>query len=139
MRPSRLPALPLRPHVARRLALGLAAMRAGLGVTALAAPTLASRPWIGEDAARAGTRLFGRAMGGRDLALGAGALLAARSGLPVRGWVAAGALADLSDTVATATSYRHLPRRSRPLVLAVTLGATVAAVLLLPLVDGPRR
>lgn len=139
MRPPRLPALPLRQTHARRLALGLAGMRAALGVTALVAPTLAGRPWIGEDAARAGTRLFGRAMGGRDLALGLGALLAARGGLPVRNWVAAGALADLTDAATTVTSYRLLPRRSRPLVLAVTLGATVAGVLLLPLVGDARR
>lgn len=129
--------LPIPRPVARRLALGLAGLRSLLGVGALLAPSLAGKPWIGEDASRPGTRLFGRSMGGRDLALGLGALLAARHATPIRGWVEAGALADLSDVAATALSFRKLPERSRLLILAASAGAVLAGLALSPLVDEP--
>ena len=131
--------LPISRPLARRLALGLAGLRAALGVTALAAPALAGKPWIGEDASRPGTRVFGRSMGGRDLALGLGALLAARHGAPVRGWVEAGALADVTDAGGTLLAYGTLPRRTRPLILAITLGAVVAGGVLAPFVDDTSR
>ena len=131
--------LPISRPLARRLALGLAGLRAALGVTAVAAPALAGKPWIGDDAGRPGTRVFGRSMGGRDLALGLGALLAARHGAPVRGWVEAGALADVTDAGGTLLAYGTLPRRTRPLILAVTLGAVVAGAVLAPFVDDASR
>lgn len=126
--------------LARRAALGLALARALLGLSALAAPGLVGRPWIGQvDAERPGTRLFGRSLGGRDLALGLGALLAARHEAPLRGWIEAGALADVADAGATLIAFRTLPRRTRFLVLGVILGAVVAGGLLAPLVDDPAR
>jgi len=129
--------LPICRPLARRLALSLAGIRAVLGVSALVAPTLVGRPWIGEDASQSGTRLFGRALGGRDLALGLGALLAARHEVPIRGWVEAGALSDACDTGATLLAFGHLPHRTRLLVLATCLGAALAGAALAPLLDDP--
>ncbi len=116
--------LPAGP--ARRLALGVAAARIGLGVVAAVAPTVVARPWIGEEAHGPGAKVLGRALGGRDLALGLGPVLAARRGAPFRGWVEAAVLADLVDTGATLVAFRRLPRRSRWLVLASAAGAAVA-------------
>lgn len=129
--------LPIPRPLARRLALGVAGLRAVLGVAAIAAPGLAGKPWIGEDAGRPGTKVFGRSMGGRDLALGLGALLAARHEVPLRGWVEAGALADVTDAGGTLLAYRKLPKGTRGLILAVTVGAVLAGGLLAPLVDEP--
>ncbi|MEO6121441.1 MAG: hypothetical protein ABIW46_02810, partial [Acidimicrobiales bacterium] len=66
----------------RLLALG----RVALGVTAMVAPTLPSRPWVGGDATRPTIKLFARSLGARDLAIGLGGVLAFRRGAPVRGW-----------------------------------------------------
>jgi hypothetical protein len=119
--------LPAGP--ARRLALGVAAARIGLGVVAAVAPTVVARPWIGEEAHGPGAKVLGRALGGRDLALGLGPVLAARRDAPIRGWVEAAALADGVDTVATLVAFRRLPRRGRWLVLATAGGAAAAGVL----------
>jgi hypothetical protein len=112
---------------ARRLAGVLASLRCALGVAAYLAPALPAGPWIGrEEGRRDGARLFARALGVRDLALGIGLLGARSRGEPLRGWAGAGALADGGDLLATLVAFRQLPRRSRWLVLAVTAGATAA-------------
>ncbi|HUZ19959.1 MAG TPA: hypothetical protein VMU75_05240 [Acidimicrobiales bacterium] len=130
------PTRALDPQLARRLAVGLGALRALLGITALAVPALPAAPWVGPDEAkRPAVRLFARTLGGRDLALGLGAVMAARDGAPVRGWVEAGALADAGDTAATVLGFGELPRRSRWLVLGLTVGAAVAGAVLAPFVD----
>jgi len=114
---------------ARRLALGVAAARVGLGVVASSAPSVVARPWVGDEADRSGAEVLGRALGGRDVALGLGALLAARHGAPLRGWVGAAVLADLVDTAATVAAFGRLPRRGRWLVLASAAAAAAAGVL----------
>jgi hypothetical protein len=102
--------------------------RVGIGVTALAAPTLMSRPWIGAPAADPSARVLARAMGGRDLALGIGTLRALSvSDREARPWVALGGTADLIDALATVAAFGHLPRRSRWGILGVTIGAAVAS------------
>ncbi len=61
----------------RRGAAAVAVSRVGVGVVALAAPALVSRSWVGGAGGLSG-RVLGRALGGRDLALGLGALAALR-------------------------------------------------------------
>ena len=112
----------------RPLAQLIAWGRVGLGVSAIAAPTLLARPWIGGDATSAGSRVLARTMGGRDLALGIGALRALGvSDEEARPWVALGGMADAVDAVATLIAFRTLPRRSRWGILAVTVGAAVVS------------
>lgn len=115
----------------RRLAVAIAAARVGLGALAVLVPDLVLRPWVGSGEGPART-LLGRSLGGRDLALGLGALLAARRDAPLRGWVEAGGLSDAGDAVATVAAWRHLPRRSRALVLLASAGAAAAAALAAP-------
>lgn len=122
---------------ARRAAGSVAGARCALGVVAFVAPSVPARPWVGrDDAHRDSVRLFARTLGARDLALGLGALLALQGGGNVRGWVEAGGLADLGDSIATLVAFRSLPRLTRWAVLASTVGATACAVVLAPLVDG---
>jgi hypothetical protein len=125
----------------RRGAVAVAAGRAGIGITALACPGLLARPWVGAAAAGAPVRVLSRALAGRDLVLGLGALAAlwrcppAASSVPAAGlagsagaartWVEAGALSDAIDVVSTAACWGELPARSRYLVAASAAGAAV--------------
>jgi hypothetical protein len=111
--------------------------RIGIGVSAIAAPTLMARPWIGSENARSsGSRLLARTMGGRDLALGIGALRALGvSGQEARPWMALGGMADAVDALATVLAFDSLPRRSRWGILAVTVGAAVVSTRLAGALD----
>lgn len=120
---------PLPRDVARTVALGVAAARIGLGAVAVVAPKVVARPWIGAEADGPGATVLGRALGGRDLALGFGPVLAERHRRPLRGWVEAAALSDLVDTAATLAAFRHLPKKGRWLVLATSGGAAAAGSL----------
>ena len=116
--------LPTSRMLARLLALG----RVGIGLTALVAPTVMTRPWIGEAARDKPARLLARTMAGRDIALGVGALRALSfSDQEARPWVALGGMADGVDALATVMAFATLPRRSRWGILAVTVGAAVVS------------
>lgn len=114
----------------RQAAAAVAAGRIGLGVAALIWPSVPARPWVGASADELGAQVFGRALGARDLALGLGALAAARqapSGSRSAGaWYAAGALSDALDVAVTAAAWPRLPRATRWLVVASAGGAAIA-------------
>jgi hypothetical protein len=118
------------PSLLRRGATAVAAGRVALGVTALAWPAVPARPWVGAAADGVAARVFGRALGARDLALGLGALAAlqgpAADARSARAWVAAGALSDGLDVAASLASWRELPRVTRWLVAASAGGAALA-------------
>jgi hypothetical protein len=113
----------------------LAGARAALGVVALTSPALVGRPWVGTAAEGAPGRVLARALGGRDLALGIGALTALQR-FPLAGtgqpgsaaglWVAMGAMADSADLLATVMAWDQLPATGRWLVAASAGGAAVA-------------
>jgi hypothetical protein len=114
----------------RRGATAVAAGRVALGLTALAWPSVPARPWTGAGNDDLTARVFGRALGARDLALGLGALAALRdqaaSPQSARSWVAAGALSDALDVAASLAAWRELPRVTRWLVVASAGGAALA-------------
>ena len=107
----------------------MAAGRVALGVTALAWPSVPARPWVGASAGELTARVFGRALGARDLALGLGALAALHGPGADPGqaatWVAAGALSDALDVAASLASWDELPRLTKWLVAASAGGAAV--------------
>jgi len=113
----------------RRGAMAVAAGRVALGLTALAWPVVPARPWVGAAANDLAARVFGRALGARDLALGLGALAALQRPADHRGpasaWVAAGALSDALDVAASVASWRELPRNGRWLVVVSAGGAAL--------------
>jgi len=141
--------------VLRRGATAVAASRVGVGVVAFAAPLLVSRSWVGRSGDGTPGRVLGRALGGRDLALGAGALIALRrqqsegsaavwasalgsappdstgpqsSASPMVAaatWVGMAAIADGLDLVTTARSWGDLPPVKRWLVALSSGGAAV--------------
>jgi len=120
----------------RRSATAVAAARVGIGVVALVRPDVPSRPWVGtgtgDGPAGLAGRVFGRALGGRDLALGLATLVAlSQPGEPSEAseaaalWVAAGALADALDVATSLASWRDLPRFTRWLVVGSAAGASL--------------
>lgn len=131
-------------EVARSAALVVATGRVALGVIALLRPSVPARPWVGAElAAGPAGQVFGRALGGRDLALGLGALLALRrpdssavAGRFAAGWVAGGALADGADVLATVAAWPALPRWGRLGILGLAGGATAVGVLTAAILAG---
>jgi hypothetical protein len=107
------------------------AARAALGLVALADPPRAIRPWTGPDGAdTVPARVLGRALGARDVVLGGGAIAAALRGRDLAAWAAAGAAADLGDTLTTAREWRRLPPAGRVLVTALAGGSVLAGAAL---------
>ena len=108
----------------------VAAGRVALGASFLVAPGLAMRCWPARPGSTVGDRavakFLARSVGGRDVALGIGALLALSHDTPVRGWVEAGMLADTVDAVAIVLAFRHLPRTRALMMLATAVGAAAA-------------
>ncbi|HEX3980988.1 MAG TPA: hypothetical protein VHW93_07180 [Acidimicrobiales bacterium] len=125
------------PDQARRLARLVAWGRVGIGVTAIAAPTLMARPWIGAPAEDTASRLLARTMGARDLALGLGAVRAlARTDQEARSWVALGGMADAIDALASLVAFRTLPRITRWGIMASTVGAALVSTRVAIAFDG---
>ena len=108
----------------------VAIARIALGMSYLATPSLALRLWPGRpadsDPDAALLRMMARHTGGRDIAIGLGALLAQRHDAPVRGWLEAAMLADAVDALSIVIAWRHLPRTTAVLMLGAALGAAVA-------------
>jgi hypothetical protein len=94
----------------RELATGLARGRIALGAAAIAAPGLAGRVMFGREGARPAIRAFARMLGGRDLVLGLGVVIALDRGAPVRGWLEACAVADTVDLVSCVLARDEIPR-----------------------------
>jgi peptide-methionine (R)-S-oxide reductase len=110
-------------HLSRMLALG----RVGLGIGLTVAPRRVGRAWVGGAADDRSTTVLARALGVRDVALGAGVLTALdRGDAAVRDWVTAAAVADAVDAVASAAALGALPRRRRWLVVGVATASAVA-------------
>jgi len=111
-----------------KLATGLAVKRILFGIGYLIAPAQTGRGWIGPMADREQTAVFTRALGARDLALGAGALWALRSGRgQARQWFMAHAVADSTDLVATLRARDALPRSGFRLAAVMAAGSTAIA------------
>jgi hypothetical protein len=98
----------------RELALSQARGRIAVGAALVLAPGLA-RLWIGPDARRPAVKLLARALGVRDLALGAAGLVALRDGDAAwtRRAFAAQAAADAVDVAAIVGAGSALPLSKR--------------------------
>jgi hypothetical protein len=112
------------PALARAQAMNRVAIGAGL----MLAPGAVGRLWVGSWAKDERTRVLARAVGARDLALGASGLLALRRGDTegARLSFAGQALADAVDFAALTLADRRVPRAAR--VLGGTLAAGSAAL-----------
>ena len=118
-----------RPNAMTRmdLARGLAVNRIVFGSGLVLAPGVTGRTWLGRDAHRPATKVFARALGARDVALGLGALLALQGGEPARRWFQGQLISDATDVIATLAAGRGIPPVSRAFALAVAGGSTAVA------------
>ena len=109
---------------ARDIAVLLASLRTAIGLTFLAAPSLATL-WVGGPGRSAGGRALSRSLAAREIVIGCGTLLAVSDPARLRGWLAAGAFCDGVDTLTSAFTP-ELPCFSRVLV-TLSSGAAAAA------------
>ncbi|MBE2319860.1 hypothetical protein DVA67_028100 [Solirubrobacter sp. CPCC 204708] len=111
----------------RILAGTLAVSHAAFGLNYLVRPHEARTSWIGRAAKRPGTQVMVRAQGGRDVALGGGALraLARADARELQAWVAALTFADLVDVGATYCARDALPERRARMVLVLAGASTL--------------
>ena len=99
----------------RQLVRAISTGRVVVGGALVVLPGLAGSRWIGDAARSSEVKVFTRALGVRDLALGLGALQALDGDAPAEPWVTAGLLSDAVDLVATTRALRALgPTRALP-------------------------
>jgi hypothetical protein len=98
--------------------------RVAIGLGLVATPRIATGLWLG-PAVRSPAKVLARALGARDLAIGAGALAALGGEGSLRPWLLAGLLADVTDFAATLADRDGLPGTAVP-VVAAAAGAGVA-------------
>ena len=104
------------------MAYGLGFIRIAIGSTALAAPGLAMRLWLGVDPRANSVKAMGLAIGARDLALGIGTLSSLRADGSSALWLQCGALADSADAVATLRAFAG-SKDPRVLIALAAVGA----------------
>lgn len=113
----------------RQLVRSLAVGRVAIGAALVLVPSLAARGWAGDEASRPATKVFLRALGIRDLALGVGTLRALDRGEDPVPWARYGAAADGVDAAATVVGYRSLAPRGRFAVLLLAAAAAAGGAL----------
>jgi hypothetical protein len=111
---------------AKDLAVSLAGGRIAIGVLSLLAPGVVGRAMTGRDGALGGTRLFARMVGARDFGLGLGVLLALDRGASARAWLEVSAVVDGIDAGACLLARRQL----RTSVFPAAVGLATAGALL---------
>ncbi len=92
---------------------------------------------FGRDSSGAGMKTLMRMLGGRDLVLGLGVVIALDRGAPVRGWLEAGAVADTVDLVACVLARDEMPRSAYLNTVALAGGAALAGLWLSRRLDPP--
>ncbi len=102
------------------------ALRLAAGIVFAVAPSFAHRQWLGADPDGAATTVPLRAMGARDIALSAAALLAERRGRDTSSWLHAAAAAEAADALAVLAVRRTLPM---PAPATAAVGPAILAVI----------
>lgn len=113
--------------------------RIAIGVGLITAPGLWAPVWVGRDGMSGAARLFSRAVGARDIAIGASTLAAMSKGEAVRPWVIAAIVPDAVDAIATFIERDDVPRISRPLVYLMGGGAALAGAAIQGSVDSKQN
>lgn len=119
------------------VALSLARSRIAFGAAAVLAPRLAARVMGAGRTPTGTTVLLARMVGGRDVALGLGTVIAVDRGKPVRGWLEGSALADSVDCVACLLARSELPPNVVRATVSLAGAAAIAGILLSRRLDPP--
>jgi hypothetical protein len=112
----------------RELVQMLSFVRLVIGAGVFLMPRRLGRWWTGEEDISTTSRMALRSLGGRDVALAVGTLIALENDGNVRGWLEAGALSDASDAVSTITNWGDLPFLRRLLGLASSVSAVAVGL-----------
>jgi hypothetical protein len=122
---------------AETLAMSVARCRIAIGLAAVAIPSAAVRA-IGADSKSGGLApLLARMLGGRDIALGLGTVVALDHGAPVRGWLEGSALADTVDCVASVIAREHMTPRAFRATAGLAAASAILGVVLARRLDRP--
>jgi len=113
---------------ARDVARLLAAGRVAIGAVLLAAPRLGLGMWIGRDAADGAVAPVGRALGIREVVLGAIALHTLDTSQVGARWLRTLAVCDAVDLAATLAARRALPAYGRALIVAMASAGAAGQV-----------
>jgi hypothetical protein len=115
----------------RQAAVAVGAFRMAYGVFLAAAPKRASESWLGPDGSRPATVVALRCLAAREIAIHAGAIVAALRGAPVQPWLIASIGGDCADIASTFGGGSHLPDGAAVKTAAVAGGSAAlsAAVL----------
>jgi len=97
----------------------LAAGRIAIGAALLAAPRLTIGMWIGREAAAGGVAAVSRALGVREVVLGAMLLHTLDRPQVGRRWLQTLSICDVVDLAATLAARRALPSHGRVLIVAM--------------------
>ena len=97
------------------------------GIWMLISPGAVAGRWLGRGATGAGSETFVRAVGGRDIAYALGSLQAARSGADPKPWLAASAIVDGTDGIATLAA-EGVPMQTRMLSASVALSTVAISI-----------
>jgi hypothetical protein len=118
-----------------KLVVAFAAARGLYGVALAAAPGRLGSSWLGPPAAEPAVHVALRGLAARDLALSAGAVVAAASAGSPRPWLLAGAGCDLADIASTLAARDSVPPRSRAGTVALAGLSFAAAAALVGIGD----
>ncbi len=119
------------------LAMSLARGRIALGVAAVVAPGLVTRVMAGRRPSEGIAPAFARMLGGRDVALGLGTVIALDRGKPVRGWLEGSALSDTVDCVACLVARDYMSPMAFGAAAGLGAASAIAGVLLSRRLDPP--
>jgi hypothetical protein len=119
------------------LAMSVARCRIALGIVAIAAPEVVIRTMSGRTKSPGLTPLFVRMLGGRDIALGLGTVVALDHGAPVRGWIEGSALADTVDCLASVLARHNMVPRARGATTGLSGASAILGVWLSRRLDPP--
>jgi len=111
----------------RQITLAIARTRIAIGVGLIVAPALASRIWAGPGQTNTAVRLFARTTGVREISLGLGTEIAAKSQQRPADWLSMCAISDLADGAVGMCGRGPGSRRA----ISVTAFAVAAAQLTL--------
>jgi hypothetical protein len=122
----------ISPGIRQFLNVGFGMTRVLFGVVASSVPERIGSTWIGEDASRESSKVVFRALGLRDIALGAG-MVEASVRDEAAPWLAVAMLSDLGDFTATIIARNKIDPRAVAITAFLTGSATVTAAGLLAL------
>ena len=119
-------------RVATLTVLGL---RVAYGAALIAAPERITRRWLGPSAGTPPTQVPLRGLGAREIVVHGAAIAAVMRNAPLRPFLAASAVGDTADIIATAAGRRGLPAGSAPATLAVAGASALLTAALAAAVD----